>query len=288
MIYVLLFIFCIIIAIFFIKFSVKKPRVKKITSEYAIIDENRVERSDMEYYKDIKETFADRMKLYEPVYISKTDDDTIIEDNDVRFDNIYMFDADRHDEILDIPDEVFRNLDKQNVHDTLIGDNLKHKYDKSVYESILDDDTIINQISKYCNDDNVVEIVNNIKKRNSYLSRFDKTEWDILKNIWDQSKDDSHIRDQIIIEIKDCESSLGLHCPTGVSSRIVNALHIKNPENMPKDKTLLNQEIMNKFGKLMKTNSDKNNVKIQVIEEYRNLYDPDKIENIINEWIEYV
>ena len=240
----------------------KKYVVSKFDNVILINKDIQLEKSDIQYYNDLREEFDRRKSLYETL---RKNPEIIHDDNDDDF---------------DIPDDLQYHLDNQNVHDTMIQDNIKNKM-KTVQSSNF---VSLKDIS---NDPEIMSILSEISNRNAYLSNVDSTEKDLIIKVW--SNGDENVRAELINQIRDCRDSYGsLVCPTGVSSRVVSALYINKPSNSPKTKEILNQEVLNRFSKLYKKTQDKDAITEQIISEYSGVYSPDKIRDLISDWVEFI
>ena len=134
------------------------------------------------------------------------------------------------------------NIDNQNVHNSTIQKIIKKKY--NTLDNEINVTNVTNEINKW--DPSIMNIVRQIEKRNSPISNLNgETEMDILTKVWLNTKDDNE-KNAIIIELKESLNSDGnIYCPTGVATRLVNATYINNPEEMPKTKSMIHNEMMN-------------------------------------------
>jgi len=254
-----------VIVIVIIVIAISIPRKKYIVSSFdgvVLINKDiQLEKSDIQYYTDLREEFDRRKSFY----------DTFRKNAEILYEE---------DELFDLPDDLQYHLDNQNVHDTMIQDNLKNKM-KTVGNTSL---VSLNDISS---DPGVISILSEISNRNAYLSNFDRTESSLILDVW--SNGDDLVKQEVINQIKDCRDSYGmLVCPTGVASRISSSLYINDPTHAPKTKEILNQEILNKFSKLYKKTQDKSYITDVIVSEYRGVYSEDKIRGIINEWVNFI
>lgn len=144
--------------------------------------------------------------------------------------------------------------DTQNVHDTDVQQQLKSTFklysgQNSSGTRANFDPTVIHQhavrIGK-SNDDisKLQRVVGKMMERNSHISNYQDTELGVLQKTWNLN--DKGIRDQVINSLLDCEEYGSVVCPTGTSSRIVEATYIHTPENVPKTKAAYKEEMLNK------------------------------------------
>lgn len=192
--------------------------------------------------------------------------------------------------------------DKQNIHDSLVQKQSKNGYSEIQKKGIIDIETLKKQIKKYIEDNKVfcdtkkqkiLNTVERIYKRNSNVSNYSDTEYSILCNTW--NNDSILVKLQLIKQLDECIDEFGsLYCPTGISTRIVESLYIENPENYPKPKEIINQEILNKASILRKQhpNLSVNEFKLILIDSLYSDYDTvlskEDISKNISEWIEYI
>jgi hypothetical protein len=237
--------------------------------------EMQVEQSDIQYYADIKAE-ADRRNSW---YAQNT---KIPDTPEPQTDDI--------DEILGVAEDIdlawYLNDDNQNVHDTIIQDNLKHAFENS-RNAITSGDTLdaIKQYSGY--DIDVMGALKLINTRNAYVDNFQSNEIDLVSKVWSAGSD--NVKSNLLIQLKDCVDEHGsLCCPTGVSSRIVSATYIDQPEKSPVSREMLNQEILHKYSRLSDAGYDKETIVDRIIQSYHGMYSPDKIKIVMDEWIDYV
>lgn len=211
------------------------------------------------------------------------------------------------DEIVGDLDTPLGILDTQNVHDTALQNSLERVY--SVYKNnettpgFIDIHSHARRLGKSESDiAKINRVVDKMKKRNSTVSKFSDTEINILQTIWDTN--DQGIRDQVINALLDCEENGSVVCPTGTTSRIIEAVYIHNPENTPKTARCFKEEMLNKasavrknleanpdFGK--ESDSDQSLIlRKKLLDTFYNDYDGilsrQEILDQTAEWIDYV
>jgi hypothetical protein len=193
-------------------------------------------------------------------------------------------------EQIDVPDiiDTHIHIDNQNVHESSIQDNVKNTHNKILKtQQDIDIESILAYIDQQEQSEKIKDILSRILKRNSYLSNISSTETDAIKNVWNNS--DNNVKEQLMKMLLDCEDSNGqLYCPTGVVTRVTSALHVNNPENWPKSKDILGQEVLSTFGKYFGELGDKGLTRQRVIDSYSKLYKPEIITGIIDSWIEFI
>lgn len=247
--------------------------------------EQEIELSDIKYYNDINSEYNRRCKWYEK-----------ISSNLIPQPDIEVVNENIETSAIEIPYNLLNHIDDQNVHDTFVQKDINNIYDRlnnkksysvaSTYNNI---DITLKEINEYANDTQIENIILKIKERNSFISNLNANEIDILNNIWNKAKHhkNDNIKRDLILQLKDCKSDKydNLYCPTGVTSRIISSLSIENPEEMPKDKNMINQEVLYKFNKLYKKNTNKAEVKNEILKDYNS---DEKISKMIDEWIDFV
>jgi hypothetical protein len=211
------------------------------------------------------------------------------------------------DEIVGDFDTPLGRLDTQNVHDTALQNSLERVY--NVYKNnettpgFIDIHSHARRLGKSDSDiAKINRVVDEMKKRNSTVSKFQDTEINILQTIWDSN--DQGIRDQVINALLDCEENGSVVCPTGTTSRIIEAVYIHNPENTPKTARCFKEEMLNKasivrkkleenpdFGK--ESDSDQSLIlRKKLLDTFYNDYDGilsrQEILDQTAEWIDYV
>lgn len=240
----------------------KTYTVKKRGNYIVVNDCIQIEKSDMKYYSDLQAEYNTRKSWYQapPVIVNEDGED------------------------YDYP-ELHYHLDDQNVHDTMIQDNLKTKFET---QSIFSGASELNEIVEYSGYDNKVSgVLDKISNRNAHLDNFKEDEVSIIKRVW--ANGDDNVRKELLLQLKDCEDSYGmLFCPTGVASRVVSALYINNPGDAPKSRDILNQEILHKYSVMYSRGMEKDEIVQKIIDEYDGVYSREKINGLISEWIDHI
>src|SRR4029079_6918386 len=232
----------------------KTIHVTQITPEKVQIETPEIQKeldmNDIKYYQDIEKEFNLRKKLY---HQATTPEITLVTD-DIP--------------ILPIPDYILNQLttNAQNVHDTFVQKNIKDLY--NAHRIHTDTASAIQEMHNQCPE--VAGIIDQIQKRNSSISNLDANEIDILANVWTHALTNQNIRDNLLLQLKDGvdQTSGEIVCPTGTTSRIVSALAIEHPEEMPRDRSIMNTEVLAKFSKLYSETDDKIKVKSRVLLDY--------------------
>lgn len=245
----------------------KKIRIKEHSSYGQPPVDYSIEQADYQYYTDINQEFNIRRQLY------NTANELISTDTNVTGDDLYL------------PYNLIYELDNQNVHDTFVQKDTQRIYTQAQ-----------NSITNHSEPDfsnvepEVLDIIHKIQKRNSYISNLESNEYEILKNAWNQAEYNSNIKDNLILQLKDTlNEDNELYCPTGVATRIVSALAIENPDQMPKDRGTINTEVLAKFSKVQTDNPhlDKNEIRQVVLQDYPK-ETVESVDYLINEWIDHV
>lgn len=215
------------------------------------------------------------------------------------FENAIELHVEHNNEVeddIDIPEILQFDIDKQNVHDTLVQESIKKAHKNLVVPSNTEQLTceeVYNQITRKYPE--LQNILRQIKKRNANVYNIDKTEMEVLTDVWNQAQMNKNIEDELVYQIKECANEIGmLYCPTGVITRFTSALNIENPENLPKTKGIYREEVLNKFNRVYKATGydpdSRYNIRDIVIFEYKPLGEKvqEEIASIIDEFIEHV
>lgn len=215
-------------------------------------------------------------------------------------DDIYNYELD--DENTEILLPHYLTDDKQNIHDSFVQKQSKNGYDNLEKNKNMNISVLKNEIKKYIENNKVfceikkqkiLNIIDKIYSRNNNISNYSDTEYSILCNVW--NNDNDLVKLQLLKQLDECLDEFGnLYCPTGVSTRIIESLYIENPENYPKPKEIINQEILHKSSILRKKYPDlsTNEFKMILIEslysDYNQIMSKEDISKNISEWIEYI
>lgn len=210
------------------------------------------------------------------------------------------------DEIVGDFGNPLAGFDTQNVHDTALQNTLERVY--TVYKnnetssSFIDLHSHARRLGKSDSDIAKIDrVIDEMKKRNSTVTKFQDNEMNILQTVWDSN--DQGIRDQVINALIDCEENGSVVCPTGTSSRIIESVYIHNPENTPKTARCFKEEMLNKASvvrKDLEENLDFNEsdpdssliLRKKLLDTFYNDYDGilsrQEILDQTSEWIDYV
>lgn len=263
------------------KFSTSNPEIKNLTDKY---NYNFI-KSDIDYYRNRINGINTRQKT------------TPINNN---INNRLDYDILNYDLDENIVNQVLTDPDSQNIHDSYVQKKIKQDFKQN---DTSDTSDIKESIDSFIKNNNlcldykhtkVMQIIDDIKQRNSYISSLKKNEYDILNNTWNSGN--FNVKCEIINQLYDCHDPKfnTLYCPTGVSTRIIEAMYIENPENSPKTKHIINQEMLNTASNLKQQNPDMDQDKFKellintYIEEYKDIMTEKDINNTIKDWIEHI
>jgi hypothetical protein len=201
------------------------------------------------------------------------------------------------------PPEMEFFADNQNVHNNTIQKSIKQQYNSLQSETNIN---VADEIDKWTNsDEKISDIINQIKVRNSPITNLNMdTEMNILSKVWANAKDDNE-RNAIIDELRDSVNEQGdIYCPTGVSVRLVNSTWINKPEDMPKTKSMIHEEMMNSASSIRtlleanddytkKNDEEKDTVFKETIlerynQDYTGILTENEIAEMTSEWIDLV
>lgn len=147
----------------------------------------------------------------------------------------------------------------------------------------------------------IQNVVGQIKDRNSSIKNLNDTEFGVLKNAWGSAND--NVKEQILNELEDMTDGKSyIVCPTGVSSRIINANIVEDPGSSPIKEEDLRKEMLNSASKI-RADLERSPKFQQLSEEYQieifkqKLFDkcnkdyngiisPERIHKELNVWID--
>lgn len=265
-----------------------------------------IEQSDIDYYRkknaDVMEAYNQRKKEY-PVYDEqKWSRSKQKKQRVIGYDDYDDMDDVEMDEIIQRLMLQFQN-GSQSVHDSVVQSQVKEQYSElsTALDTVFTDskENIATQIIQYANTLVGSSIQNNIKlspekrtdieyvlkkisDRNSTMSSLDgDREMDAVAKVWNTG--DQEIRRQLLNELVDCkqEHMNDIYCPTGVVTRVMNSLNIKEPEHMSKTREVLRGEMLQTAANVrnkMETSDTKYNT---MNEEKQNEYFKDTLQNLI-------
>lgn len=143
------------------------------------------------------------------------------------------------------------------------------------------------EIKEYYKDDNINNIIDFIKKRNSPITNLQgKTEVQVLQNAWGLAKTNENIKDYLRSQLLECLEVGAIVCPTGVVNRIVSSCYIESPELLPRTKNQIDQEMMQTAANV-RDNLEKQDNYIQLPEEEKHLiFKKDFIERLKKDYKE--
>lgn len=236
-----------------------------------------------------------------------------LEPQDVLFE-----DADDYDEfedhlfVIDPPDNInplqqphllAATSTPQNVHDSFVQKKITSDYQKkkdspvgcrqedlqSMIISFVKDKSLRNTAGQK----KISDVLDKIHTRNSYISNLSDTEWAILGNVWKDGND--QVKAELINQLDDCVDTHNvLYCPTGISTRILESVYIVNPNNYPKTKEVINQEMLNTAANLRNKFPDlepaefKQNLIKKYESDYKDLMTKKEILKQVDDWIDYL
>jgi hypothetical protein len=257
----------------------------------------RFEQGDIDYYNELPQT------------------DFLYQENEITFEPHVNEDTRRHDTathdttvLNNIHDDNLQpthpiqvnilNVDTQNVHDTLV-----NKYTKNIFSELRSsssDPNLIENILKEAPEKDlgvITKVLNKIKDRNSNITNLgSNNELEILDRVWQHSKTNENIRNELFNQIKDSYENGYTVCPTGFVNRIVSCIHVESPEKMAKTKDIVKQEMLNTASFIMNQIQDLNlphavfrsKLMEKLEKDYSGIMTSDEIADFIKEWIDYI
>jgi hypothetical protein len=262
------------------------------------------DKSDINYYKDIIEEYNTRLNFYANTRRNERRNEVlnniepilnIIEPLIEPLNIVQAFQG--------IDQEIY--LDNQNVHNHTVQKMIHNKYNnlnKHEYNGdIIYDIENYNPIKK----EKVKNILNQIRDRNSNITNLNnETELDVLYTVWANAQDDNE-KQAILNELEDSVNQYGdIVCPTGTTTRLINATYINNPEEMPRTKSMIHQEMMNSASNIRNNLEDdkeynvlndqekdkyfKNTILEKYKTDYKDILEEKEIQDMTNEWIDLI
>lgn len=213
--------------------------------------------------------------------------------------------------LLRIPAQTVRN-DSQNVHDHSlqnIGNTIITKLEDA--QTADTSDFNLNRASLYSLVDdakfpNIRRVVHSLMGDVKH-SRFDKTEQEVFNLVWNRVKDNQDMTDMFMDNLNSCVENEHVVCSTGKIMRMLSTLDVVDDETPDlKPEWVVRQEIMSTIANVIKKLSpsekrayesdnnqgirDKLHTRIRNIcaKAYKDVLQPDILENYMNEYLEYV
>lgn len=311
-IYIFIFVVVIVLGYFAFRKYQSRPQIK-----YKI--KNKFKETVNPILKNLDETYTYIFDRSDLNYLTERLNDAVeVKQNEIKPDNTFLLPQQNTRDIFvpEVPEFYFFDeeinihgnndfLDSQTIHDTYVQKKITNEYngkengEKSKSLSPLEDSIEEFIKSKNLrNDKNISKIkgiISKIKNRNSYVSNISDYEYNVLENTWNKSADDPLVKEEIINQLDDCLDVGGmLYCPTGVCTRIIQSKFIKNPEEYPKTKELINQEMLNIASKFQQDNPNlpeeefKEKLIDKYCEEYKGLMTKKEIKQQTSDWIDYI
>jgi hypothetical protein len=225
---------------------------------YLLELQNLYTRDDFNYRLDIMRDFANN--IADDIFTAGADIDDL--DDDVQAILNADFDAIRRDVIntvspaIPLENKIKWTADPQNVHDSTVNTTASNMY-KYVSDSVKDlpppiyADTIEHKMNDFNMDRNAIRTFNRIKDCNTYMTKFDASEMDILKAMWARSllpqnkERKTDIQNAIIGSLSNCIEKGDVVCPVGRVSHIVDSLvSVDNDTNI---QPILNTQTIRNF-----------------------------------------
>jgi hypothetical protein len=251
-----------------------------------------------------------QLKTRKELFNNNPQIDVIFEEEDVRYYTeqprllLDYVDFDLNNNEVDIPE-----FDKQNVHDSYVQKGIRKLYN-DIEDNRSDKTLTIQEIISDKDFDrekypDIQKVLETIQTRNAVITNLDNnTELELLNKIWGTAKNNENIKQFLFTQLQDSYENNNVVCPTGISTRLVSSLSVENPENLPKTKDTITQEMMYTAAKLQKTlSNDKNysdmpeidqtaEFKSQLldkyVDDYKGILTKEEIVETIDPWIDHV
>ena len=195
-------------------------------------------------------------------------------------------------------------LDKQNVHDSFV-----NKYIRKIYDNcnhIQYTTNITDEIKAITDNQNIHKVLNELTIRNADITNLgDTCELDVLASIWNVAKNNDNIKDMFLTQLSDCVNETdNVVCPTGIVNRLTISLIVEDPDLFPKTESMINDEILQTASVIRSElelnplyielndesqNSEfKNKLMNRITNDYQGIIEVDKLEKIIEPWIDFI
>jgi hypothetical protein len=246
------------------------------------------------------------LKAKNSIYSSKPEVDLIFEKDDIayyteqpRFLLDYL-DFDLENEQVEVP-----IINNQNVHDSFVQKTVRSLHSgENLHNS--GKNTAVKEILKTVGDDSdIKKVLEKIESRNATITNLNnKKEIDILGEVWDKAKKDEDIKAYFLTQLGDCYENYSVVCPTGVVTRLVSSLAVKNPEKLPRTKENVNDEMLTTASKLRQKLEDEGRFlelsdeeqvkqfKTKLLNKYYNDYSSlmsrEEINKMVDPWIDEI
>lgn len=190
--------------------------------------------------------------------------------------------------------------DAQNVHDTQIQKYIRKENAELDYEVPVNTNNkkdIYADLMRDCPDhlkNKVEQVLNHIKNNDEHIANVDKNISDLLYQISEKGKQDKNIKEDLYKNIADCVENDQVVCATGISTRLTSSLYINNPEEAPKTRELIHQEMMNLSSKVQQDNPTldgkelQNTILNKLNKHYEGILTKDEVNEYTKDWIEHV
>lgn len=184
------------------------------------------------------------------------------------------------------PEARFIN-DEQNVHDSAIQNAIVQRYENLEKDA---EEGYVQRMIQYFDDSEITKVIRRMCRFKVPLSRFNKTQIEILGDTFESGDDNvrGHLR-RVLSDMtrpwkKGDKGFDGFRCPTGNVTRILEAAFINDPQNMPRTKAMLQQEMLMRASVLSREHASFDRVRSDLVKEYSGAATEADLHDIINEW----
>lgn len=270
------------------------------------------EPQDIIYYQENNIPLQHQSLQYSSKSIKNKDFDERNVNNDYIFDIDFLQDQDfiierdylnqrfndqSNQRVNDRINPILNFSDTQSVHDTMVQRSVRKIFSESKNNDN-DNNEIISEIINESKDHKdflkIKKTIEKIKSRNSNVTNIDRTEMQVLIDIWEKAKKDDNIKNFLFTQLSDCVENGDVVCPTGISTRLAMSLVLNNPENFPKTDEMINMEMMNTASKMQNEYSDQDNEAFKkeliskYIKDYKGILTEQEINDRIEPWINHI
>lgn len=193
--------------------------------------------------------------------------------------------------------------DSQNVHDSLVQRAIRQKFDEisSCGPSITSGNSteggggVIQHLMSMASAlplprrTAIQETLKTIQERDTTIVNLEnKTEQEVLSTVYHALPAKDH--DELLKQIEDCVENGKVVCPTGVATRLMNTLFLRDPESRPRTKAHIRSELLSKAAVIRQQYQDEDSpsflsrLSSLFTSEYDGVLTPEEVNTELNTW----
>jgi len=192
--------------------------------------------------------------------------------------------------------------DSQNVHDTIVQRSIREKFNSLGNETAVPEERaegIISEVRDATTSlpprrrGKILEVLETIGNRNTPVINLNsQSEKQILKIVWDKVKG-TESENELLKQLEDCHENGLTVCTTGVATRLMSVLFLDDPDNFPRTKGNLREEMLNKASVIREKFQDddskfKQKLFYEFEKDYKGILTKNEIEDELNSWIDHI